>query len=439
MNKTIKGACLVAATAMLPLSQAATAGEVNISGWVNESMMYYDDGQGSDVVSSTDNGTTLNSRITFTGNQELPNTGSKAGFEITFEPTSGLNGSSAFGSSQAPLSANGQGNGFVQPSVSGNQGFDENNAFGANVGLLASNLWLSGGWGKLTLGTQGMPTDNIAVLEDPSVTLWTNVAPVFRGGNFTIQGLTGAAAGTQQYAHFLQCLGIVGGIGIDCNGIYRNGVRYDLPTFAGVDIAVGYANDDIYDIAAKYKTSLAGLNAQLAVGYSINQGGVAGSEQPTFAGRSVIGTEAETFQMQFGLMDPGTGIFGGISYQHEDADGGTATVAVGDDTDAYYIKVGVKRAYNSLGDTSIHFAYGSYNDQFGNNNAVAGVTGSEIERISVGVTQYLGAAFQIYGTWEQLDLDVDCNGTTAITTACNAAYGGAEELSMFNMGAVYFF
>ena len=54
MNKTkLKGACLVAATAMLPLSQAATAGEVNISGWINEGMFYYDDGNNSDIARST--------------------------------------------------------------------------------------------------------------------------------------------------------------------------------------------------------------------------------------------------------------------------------------------------------------------------------------------------------------------------------------------------
>ncbi len=423
MNKTIKGACLVAATAMLPLSQAATAGEVNISGWINESMMYYDDGQGSDIVQSVDNGTTLNSRLSFTGSHELPNTGSKAGFEITIEPNSGLNGNNAFGNSNSPLATSPSG---ALTGLSGGA-FGDTNGFGSDVGLLASNLWLGGAWGKVTMGTQSMPTDNIAVLEDPSVTLWTNVAPVFRGGFFAIQGLTGAAAG-QSYQSFLQCLGVNGaGLGIDCNGVYRNGLRYDLPTFAGVDIAVGYANDDIYDIAAKYKTTLAGLNASLAVGYSINQGSA-----------GVGATEAETFQTAVGLMDPGTGIFGSFSYQHEDGEG--AAAGAGDDTAAYYVKVGIKRAFNSLGDTSIHFAYGSYNDQFGTTNAGAtsfgatDVTGSEIERFAFGVTQYFGAAFQIYGNWEQLDLDVDCT-----SLACTNAYAGAEELDMFNLGAVYFF
>ena len=182
-SKLIKRASLVALTAMLPLSQVATAGEVNISGWINEAMFAYDDGDSSDIVAITDNGTTLNSRIAFTGMQELPNSGLTAGFELTFEPQSGL------------------GDGGITPLLFMNQAnAGDNNHFGNGITLLASNIHLSGGFGKVTLGTQTMPTDNIAVLSDPSLTLWSGVSPVFRGNGFTIQGLggvgnTAAAAG----------------------------------------------------------------------------------------------------------------------------------------------------------------------------------------------------------------------------------------------------
>ena len=64
--KTLKGVSLVAAISLLPLSQAAL-GEVAISGWINEGIQFYDDGQSSDAVQSSDNGTTLGSRITFSG------------------------------------------------------------------------------------------------------------------------------------------------------------------------------------------------------------------------------------------------------------------------------------------------------------------------------------------------------------------------------------
>lgn len=426
MNKTklLKKAGFVAIAAMLPLSQVALAGEVNISGWINQEMFGYDDGNSSDFVATEANGITLGTRVSFTGTQELPNTKSTAGFEFTIEP------------------------GSLTPLLSLNQANagDTNAAF-TSVNLLASNIHVAGGFGKLTLGTQSMPTDNIGVLSDPSLTLWSNISPVFRGNGFTIQGL-GAGATNSTWSSFLACLTTPGlGIGFDCNGVYRTGIRYDLPEFAGVKLAVGYANDDIYDIAVNYSGTLGGLKTVLGMGYAINQGG---------GGSNVGASESAVFQVQAGLMDPNSGIFGSIAYMNDEAD--DATAGTGDEVDSYYIKVGIKRDFNNLGPTSLSFIYGSYNDAFGSGAAGSssataidaatgvatttataavsnpGITGSEVERIGVYVDQYFGAGLIIYGGWEQLDLDVDCSNMT-----CAAIYGGAEELDMFTLGATYFF
>ncbi len=413
MNKTklLKRASFVAMTAMLPFSQVATAGEVNISGWVNEEMFAYDDGNSSDIIAAEANGITLGTRLQFAGTQELPNSGLTAGFEFSVEP-GGL----------TPLLSITQANGG-----------DNNTAF-TSINLLSSSINLSGGFGKVTLGTQSMPTDNIGVLSDPSLTLWASVSPVFRGNGLTIQGL-GAGAANTTWASNLQCVTTPGlGIGFDCNGVYRTGLRYDLPAFMGIKVAVGYANDDIYDISLNHSGSIAGLNTVIGMGYAINQGG-GGSNLAD-------GTnETEVFQVQAGLMDPGTGIFGSVAYMNDQGDGGTGTTGTGgvtgDDIDSYFIKVGVKRDFNSLGPTAISMIYGSYNDGMGAGDV--GLTGSEVERIGVSITQYFGAGFQIYGTWEQLDLDVDCGGTAAQATTCTTNYGGADELDMFALGATYFF
>jgi hypothetical protein len=430
VNKTklLKGAALVAATSMLPLSQAAMADaggdNWSISGWINEGMTYYDDGVGSDIIQTSDNGTTLGSRITLSGSTDLPNSGLSAGFEVILEP-----------SSTANLLGAGSSTGFDD---------DEN---GHAIGVLGNSINLSGGFGKVTVGLQSMPTDNIAVLEDPSLTLWASISPVFRGNGATIQGL-GAAATNSTWGSFLTCNFSGLGIGIDCNGVYRQGIRYDLPAFGPVTVAVGYANDDIYDIAAKYKGALGGINTSLALGYAINQGGAGGGV--------VTGTEAENFQLQAGAMDPGTGIFGSFAYNVES--GNTAVTTASDDGDAWWLKVGIKKAFNSLGDTSIAFQYGQYSDQFGTGAAAAfntvsvsavtgvltttptaavanpGITGSEVERIGIEVNQYFGSRLIIYGVWENLDLDVDCSNA-----GCAAAYAGASDLDTFTLGGTFFF
>jgi porin-like protein len=406
-SKLIKRVGLVAATAMLPLSQAAIAdGNWGISGWINEGVTYYDTGESEGLYQSSENGHTLGSRVTLSGSTDLPNSGLSAGFELIIEPqsTSELLGSGSGGF---------QGSTFGKESVGGPDPFLT--AAGApgnghDLTVLGNSLHVSGGFGKVTVGLQSMPTDNIAVLEDPSLTLWSAISPVFVGNGTLINGGNGATWG-----NFLTCGSGIGGIGIDCNGIYRKGVRYDLPAFGPVTVAVGAANNDVYDIAAKYKGQLGGVNTQLAIGYAT-----------LAAGNAFGGKGTDNFQLQAGAMDPNSGIFGSIAYQNEDMD----SVAAGleDSTDAWWLKVGIKKAFNSLGDTSFSFNYGQYNDQ---NNFDVALSGSEVERMGVEVNQYFGSRLIIYGVWENLDLDVD--GTNS------AAYSGADDLDTFRTGLTFFF
>ncbi len=417
-SKLLKGAGLVALTAMLPLSQAAAdTGNWGISGWINQGMTYVDDGVGSDIISYADNGNTLGSRVILNGSTDLPNSGLTAGFTLAIEPLQGALGIGTAGT--------------------GTLGLDD----GQNpdtLNVLEHNVHIAGSFGKITLGQQSMPTDNIAVLEDPSLTLWASISPIFRGNGTLINSGTtvatmGGAADTS-FGDFANCYTFGGlrgnlGIGIDCNGAVLDGIRYDLPAFGPVTVAVGYANDDIYDIAAKWKGDLGGLKASVALGYAINQSNQADGANSW--------DEAENFQMQAGLMDPGTGIFGSIAYQHESVDLNAANTSVlQDDTDAYWLKVGIKKAFNSLGDTSFAFQYGSYNDQYGTVQAAAGVGGSELERIGFEVNQYFGSRLIVYGVWENLEANVDA---VAAGCATCANLNAGDDYNHFTTGLTFFF
>ncbi|MCH8079999.1 MAG: porin [Proteobacteria bacterium] len=412
--KTLKGACLVAVTSMLPLSQAAMA-DVTISGWINEGVTYYDDGGKTGLYQNSENGHTLGSRITFAGSNEVA-TGITAGFEVIIEPQS-ANEILGAGTSLAGR------NGRVAA------GFDTENVgfapditipgvlnIGHTLRILGNSLHVGGAWGKVTVGLQSMPTDNIAVLEDPSLTLWSAISPVFVGNFAPINGTTGSAAG-RLWAQHMQCGNGQGGIGIDCNGIYRSGVRYDLPAFGPVTVAVSWANDDTYDVAAKWKGDLGSMKASIALGYAVIN---------PLLGTGPYGNDnTDNFQLQAGLMHPETGLFGSIAYQNEDHD--SVTAGLQDDTDAWWLKVGIKKQWFSLGDTSLSFNYGQYNDQYDDTN----LTGSEVERIGLELNQYFGSSLIIYGVWEQLDLSVD--GDTL------GEYNNVDELDTFRLGAVYFF
>lgn len=390
----MKRACLAAAVSMLPVSQAALA-DVSISGWINEDIIYYDDGQGSDIFQASGNDTTLGSRITFAGSTDLP-AGLSAGFEVITEYND------AAGRSLA----------FTQATASDNTGLLQ------SVNFLGHSVYLSGAFGKVTVGLLTTPTDNIAVLGDPSLTLWSSNGVVFRGPGMVIRNATDASIAGSTWGTFLQCQTLGGaGIGLDCNGIYRNGVRYDLPTFIdNVTLAVGWSNDDIYDVAGTWSGDLGRLKANLRLGYTENSG----VNTATYDSTSL-------FQAQGGLMDPVTGLFGTVAYQNEDADKRTGALATASgDSDVYWLKVGIKKAFNSLGDTAIAFQYGSYNDQYG---ATAGVTDSEVTRIGFSVDQYFGSSLILYGSYENFSLDAT---TTTVGTE-------GDDLDMFTLGLTYFF
>ncbi|MAZ71124.1 porin [Porticoccus sp.] len=415
----------------------------NISGWINESISYYDDGEGSDAVQISDNGTTLGSRITFSGSATLPGE-LNAGFDVTIEPFSGN-----------PNFLDGIESGQITPLVFSNQ--DNLDSFnGGDIGLLGSSIFIGGSWGKVTIGLQSMPTDNIGVLGDPSMTIWSGVGALFRGSGFFIRGAEGAGLleGGATWGSFAQCMTLNGlGIGIDCNGVYRNGVRYDLPAFGPVSIAVGYANDDIYDIAAKYSDKVGDMELRFHVGYAYNADGganvaertvttVAGVDTGMTAGGDPVlvdvtsvslgDTETEMLTMQMGLMDTATGLFGSFTWQHEEASGDVSEFAE-DENNAYYTKLGIRKRWNKLGDTAFYAEYGQYDDQYSALLGEQGVTGSKLTRTGMALEQYFGSKMIVYMKYEQLDVDVE--GTDAV----EEIYDDVDELNLFSMGVTYFF
>ncbi|MAI38738.1 porin [Alteromonas sp.] len=377
----------------------------NISGWINEGLTYYDDGEGSDVAQLSDNGTTLGSRITLSGNYSLEEQGLDVGFEVIVEPLSGT--------------PNFAGGGQQTPLLFANQ--DNLDTFnGGDIGLLGSSLYIGGDWGKVTVGLQSMPTDNIAVLADPSGTIWSGISVLFRANGFFIRGVDDSSTnGT--WGQFAQCLATPGlGIGIDCNGIYRNGVRYDLPQFGDFSVAVGYANDEIYDIAVKYSAEHDGIKTNVNAGYSVNKDG----------GANVGGNSSSTLQMQAGLMHIKSGFFGVATYQMEEAE--DAIAGSGDDTDAYYFKAGIRKQFNRFGDSAFYAEYASYNDQYGMAH-LDGVTGSQLTQWGVAAEQYFSSRFLIYGKYENLSLDIEGSSNA------QALYNSAEDLTLFMLGGTLFF
>lgn len=447
MNKNIllKRACLAAAVSMVPVSGAMA--EVTISGWLNEGMHYYDDGQQSAITQSSDNGTTLGSRLTFSAKTDNLPAGLNAGMEVIIEPESLLQPLITSGQSSTIISQSFLTDPVLGLSVAGLNGpYKYNNAHAMRV--LGNSIYVGGAFGKVTIGRLSPASDNIAVLDDPSLTLWSTISPVFRGNGFLIRNTTGTAVNF--WGSFMSCMGTrnglsgVGGIGIDCgDGDYAQGVRYDLPTFIpNLSLAASWVNGDTTDVSGKFHTDLGRLKWSISVGYSYNaQGGMFLSPGAVTGG----GLGSDTFQVQSGLMDPVTGLFGSIAYQHEDTSSDPVLVAaavasggaISDNTDAWWFKGGIKKKWNSLGDTAISFNYGEMYDQYGALDAIAnGVNGSTVHRYGGELDQYIGSSLIIYANYQVLDLSVD---QSAAAILAGNSYQNSDNLDWFTLGFTYFF
>ncbi|GAA6212962.1 hypothetical protein NBRC116602_27030 [Hyphomicrobiales bacterium 4NK60-0047b] len=383
---------------------------LTVSGWVNTGLYIWDDGVDSDAYVVTDNGTTLATRITFSGSAKI-NSDWSAGYTITIEPQN----------SEALL------------------GVTQNNDDGGavnGVGLLESYMYVkSEQLGKLSWGLQSQATDNVGIV-DLSGSIFSSIPVVFRGNAFLLRsntggsfdaagnavaGLTGAA--TNQ--NILQCHGIGTGIGNDCFGLLTNSIKYESPTISGFTLSTSWGEDDFYDVALKYAGQFGDLKVAGAFGYTNiqeNNGALAG-------------TDTEVFTLAGSIMHVPTGIFVNATYTLEDVDtlNGVAPPAGFEDSpDSIYIKAGIKQKWNSLGATAIYGEWGQYNDGYTLAMFNNGVTGSEVTRYGAAIHQWIDAAsMQMYAKWNTFEYDVD--GTSDLTTV------GIEDFTEFTVGGVIFF
>lgn len=385
---------------------------LTISGWVNSGLYIWDDGIDSDAYVVTDNGTTLATRITFSGSAKI-NSEWSAGYTITIEPQSAT---ALLGVSQTDDDASN------------------------SVGLLESYMYVkSERLGKLSWGLQSSATDNVGIV-DLSGSIFSSIPVVFRGNNFLLRSSTGGSfdaagnavaglTGAATNQNILQCHGISTGIGNDCFGLLTNSIKYESPTISGFTLSTSWGEDDFYDVALKYAGQFGDLKVAGAFGYtniqSDNAGGVFSS----------AGTDTEVYTFAGSIMHVPTGIFVNATYTLEDVDTiGGAAVPVGfeDSPDSIYIKAGIKQKWNSLGATAIYGEWGQYNDQYTLALFNNGVTSTEVTRYGAAIHQWIDAAsMQMYAKWNTFEYEVD--GTSDIATS------NLEDFTEFTVGGVIFF
>jgi predicted porin len=357
----------------------------------------------------------------------------------------------------------------------------------ATLNTLQSFMWIkSEKWGTLNWGQLMQATDAVAVLPDLSGTIYESNVDMYNGPGMFIRP-SGAKNATDLATDFtwgnvLACLNR-DGIGADCNGYNENAVRYDAPTFAGFSLSTSYGEDDMWDVAVRYAADWGNFKVSAAYGFaSVTDEGcvqpgvctnipfIGGGGAPFQGFRK----DVEIHQVGASVMHVPSGFWAYGYYEQENNNGtkylGPASAA--NNTETWFIKAGIQRAWTPFGATVIWGEGGQYLDEFtglcgprstniiivrtpnvnptcvasintspvdaGGNPTVelVNVTGSTVNRWGVGIVQMIdSAAMHLFFRWQHLNLDLD---TTLVGTNVKAK-SRFDDLDLWLGGGVIFF
>ncbi len=343
---------------------------LTISGHVNQSVLYWDDGEESNVyVVGNENDQTT---FAFTGEAAITKD-LTAGYDLTIQVEDNTS------------------DGVDQATDDGAGGFT----------VWHSNWYLdSKTFGRLTVGlaeraTDGAPESDLSEAGD--------------AGYAGVQDIGGAFLPRRSADKALAAV-TWGDLADHFNGDPANAVRYDSPSFMGFVASASWGEDDIWDVALRYAKEEGDIQVSAAIGY----------------------TEITDTDGEFADLDQNT-LVGSISVLHEPS-GLNLTVAAGrrefkeavldgdgvarapEDAKYFYVKAGWLAKLTPLGPTAFYGDYGRFEDYlssgaedetvgslgFGGFDCVnAGgscrITDSEAEVFGAGVAQHIeGAGMQVY-------------------------------------------
>jgi predicted porin len=356
---------------------------LTISGWVNESLTWWDDGHQSNLYVGTND--LEQSRVRFVGEAQIA-PGYSAGYTLEL-------GIDEAGSK-----------GFNQKTDIATQG----------ITLRKSNWWLkSKDLGKVTVGQEGTATYH--VLDD---------ADAANTRNFSDAEADGVYFGSffVDKAKTITFGSVMRGFNNNTPGQdgRRNIVRYDSPTFGGFSVAAAWGANDLWDMSVTYQGAIGDFKLLGKAGYGESNDPVKDASVPAVNGGTACGGGVTAKGPDFNcswwgaagtVMHAPTGlyVYGGFGSQTVD----TAAMAGLEKTSTtWFIQPGIEQKWIPLGKTTI---YGQYrHDDAGANPTTT--LGANLDFWGAGVIQNVEpAAMDLYVMYRHAEGDYT-TGTVASST-----------------------
>lgn len=409
---------------------------LEISGHVNEALLFWDDGFESNAgVYTNDNS---RSRFRFVGKAKID-----ADWEAGYKIELGVR------------SANSKR--FTQ---------DDDNGSGTDIGLdLRDSHWYvkNKKYGQLAVGLQSTATDGITEINQTQTADFSKFSDVEDTGlGLNLRRSDGVTSTRYQYRRLIGVNGDQAG-----EGEKRfNGLRYTTPEFAGFSASAFWGEDEFWDVGLRYKGEFSGFKLAAGVGY----GEVTDGNQTATgcASSAANGASAPPFPATGSSKDADCNQFGGsVSVVHVDT-GLFVNFAAGvkkddniqnitlysgavtpDDEDKFWaVQAGIEKKWNSYGKTTL---YGEYYDHDGGSNnrtidggfvnvgtATGAVLNSNVQIYGLGVAQgFDNAALTLYASYRHVEADL-----TASSIAAGVANGATinspdlEDVDLLFAGAI---
>ncbi len=311
---------------------------------------------------------------------------------------------------------------------------EDDEAPGNQFELRHSYMWIRHNeLGKLSIGHTSPATDNIILNDLGGVHVAASNDTRLIGGGFLVrhsdeieQG-PDALIGLTALIDFLPTL--------DSNR--GNVIRYDTPRWKGLTLSAAWGEDDIWDVAVKYRLNWNDWKLRAGIGFLQDLDEPSGTTTGSRDRRELKGSAS--------ILHQPSGIFLTSAFVHREFHGdrssdltegiATPTGTNRPDFDYRYFSGGVRQKLTSLGDTSVYGEYAIGRDgvtgrrEAGNSGEV---TNSEIMMLGAGIVQYIDAAsMELYLGVRHFEFQVeglDSNGRFDAEDLedINVVYAGAK-------------
>jgi predicted porin len=400
---------------------------LTVSGWVNEQVLYWNDGTESNAY--VGNNDQERSRFRFVGEAKIDKDWS-AGYVIEL--------------------------GIRDTKSSGyNQNDDEGGAVGTTVGILdvRKSAWFlkSKTCGKFEVGREGSATYHL--LDDADFTntrLFADAEsmPTIGAAGYFLR--VGGVLTTLKFSNLLS----PGATNTPGNGERPDIVRYETPDFKGFSAIAAWGEDDLWDVAGVFKGEIGDFKVAGRIGYAEYTDETAGPGSGHCISPNGVVNGAGLHCQEYGgsatIMHKPTGLYVYGAYGQKHDENRFDLVALGPnrqvdkDDRVWYIQPGIEKKWLPLGTTTI---FGTYRrDDNGTSTGTytaatllplpAGTyynSGSEIKTIGGGVVQNIeSAAMDLYLIYSHVDASFDAvNTATGISTKIDV-----DNLDLVQAGAM---